>query len=271
MGPSTGIGTGLGGAHTHTLSSPVAVNRRKIKKTRLTEGLSALRALPDGADLVKNYFKPVRMETAIEALGNYNPLMGGRPKDTIMSLLLGVNSEVRGRGWQFKTAGLMYYTPCVLGQTRQCSRTTTAGLALLDHWAEKSPAFARFVDAFVSDKARKEILADCVDLTLGGLPAWMLARIEKHKVKVAAFQIAMEKERQAALERQMQMDQLATTSLWGASQTNQTLTDYMLMQQKVMNAKQKAMMLNQQANSLSVGANIYNKTMTQLLGWDDVL
>ena len=45
----------------------------------------------------------------------------------------------------------------------------TAGLALLDHWCEAFPKFRPFAMAYVNNKARKEIIADCFDLAMGVL------------------------------------------------------------------------------------------------------
>ena len=116
------------------------------------------------------YYVNVSVGDAIDKLGWWKPLLHGRPKQFVQMLLNAIPSPCAGKGYKWKSCGLMYFTPPVIGRARSRNRTSATGLALLKHWADKNPAFRPFLDAYHSKKAEEEITLDCVDLALDTLP-----------------------------------------------------------------------------------------------------
>jgi hypothetical protein len=116
------------------------------------------------------YYVNVSVGDAIDKLGWWKPLLHGRPKQFTQMLLNAIPSPCAGKGYKWKSCGLMYFTPPIIGRARSRNRTSATGLALLKHWADKNPAFRPFLDAYHSKKAEEEITLDCVDLALDTLP-----------------------------------------------------------------------------------------------------
>jgi hypothetical protein len=87
-----------------------------------------------------------------------------------MKLLMGVTKAPMDKFQGMIKCGLAYVVPAEIGVRKYRQRTSAAGLALLDFWAEKYPKFAPFVTAFVHKKDREEIKLECFDFTMGNMP-----------------------------------------------------------------------------------------------------
>lgn len=190
-------------AHTHALKpqrgafvyvEPQHPNGRmpKINLLLTDMALNTVRKVGD--------FAFIEGDRAIDVLGNYNPMYAGRPKKLAMLML----ESAAGRApWSsIAYAGLAYRMPKKTGIRKAGRRTSHAGLMLLDHWAQKFPPFAPFVMAYVSVKSRKEITADCFDLSMGAIPKWMLDDEKKEKdrlIKWEAREYRKEKKRKEAM------------------------------------------------------------------------
>lgn len=116
------------------------------------------------------FYEPVAIDEVIEKLGWWTPIHGGRPTEYAQKLLEGIPSPVSGRGMNWKSAGLMYFTPPIVGRSKSRNRTSMPGLALLKHWAATKPKFRPFFEAYYSKDAETRITLDCIDLALGILP-----------------------------------------------------------------------------------------------------
>lgn len=129
------------------------------------------------------FYRHADEDKVIEALGDYNPLYSGRPKHLAMALLYAAaGRDSTRKAYMLQNAGLTYCLPSLVGVRKRAVRTSAVGLKLLDHWAAKFPKFAPFVAAFVTKKARKEIICDCVDFSLDMLPACYREAEEKNKL-----------------------------------------------------------------------------------------
>lgn len=120
-------------------------------------------------------------DQAIEVFGNYNPLYSGRPKKLTKLLLDAAAGRHRFMGTIAPT-GLFYALPVLVGVRKMGMRTSAAGLILLDHWAEKFPRFKPFLDAYVTKAARKQIMCDCYDLSMGFEPGHFAKAAELNKM-----------------------------------------------------------------------------------------
>lgn len=128
-------------------------------------------------------FNKLTCDVAIQHLGDYNPIYGGTPKKLAMALLMSAANPSRfGGAYALHSVGLVYPYPSLVGVRRMRHRTSVAGLALLDHWAEKFPKFKPFVDAYVTSKDRKKITAECYDLAMGVRPLSFIAADAKNEV-----------------------------------------------------------------------------------------
>lgn len=129
------------------------------------------------------FYRHADEDKVIEALGDYNPLYSGRPKHLAMALLYAAaGRDSTRKAYMLQNAGLTYCLPALVGVRKRAVRTSAVGLKLLDYWAEKFPKFAPFVAAFVTKKARKEIICDCVDFSLDMFPACFREAEEKNKL-----------------------------------------------------------------------------------------
>lgn len=187
------------------------VGHRKRKLTKFEEALCTLRSMAGEAgskEEVSHYYSPIPFEVIADTIGTFNPMRCGRPVSVAMKLLSAVPSTLGGKGYDLKQAGLMYFTPHIAGVRRSRNRTTSNGIKLLEHWAEKFPDFQPFCSAYVTEKSRKEILMDCIDFHLGILPPNFVTALEKNNEKVRKLneQVA-EKVRQDMAAKQQAMQQ----------------------------------------------------------------
>lgn len=172
-------------------SMPIDLNPvRKIKLTRFKRSLFDLTRSIHGDDMTikdnkGSYFTMVPADAVIEALGWWNPVHGGRVRPFAQHLLEGLPTPVPGRSFRWKIAGLMYFTPHVIGRSKSKARTSSVGLSLLKHWKDRHPAFGKFFDCYYSKKVEREIILDCVDLAIGNLPTRFRAKIEANKIASA--------------------------------------------------------------------------------------
>jgi hypothetical protein len=179
--PSTALPTA--GAVEWPIDAPPKKNRPLTKFQQCRRDLSAHLGLPRvGVDW---YFENVGIEQVIEKLGWWNPLWSGRPRPFAQKLLDGIPSPCPGSGQVWKMAGLMYFTPPVVGRLKSRNRTSVAGLALLKHWADRSEAFAKFLAPYYSAQAEAQITLDCIDLALGTLPTRFRREQEANRDRVA--------------------------------------------------------------------------------------
>lgn len=243
--------------HTHTLNTwpplpqvptPVVPNMPFVghgKGHRIPEVDRRLGKLwvTNGSDSkVFAFYRHADEDKVIEALGDYNPLYAGRPKHLAMALLYAAGGrDSTKKAYILQNAGLTYRLPHLVGVRKGGVRTSAVGLKLLDYWAEKFPKFAPFVTAFVTKKARKEIICDCVDFVLDMFPASFREAEEKNKL----YQVKWE----AREYRRMKKE----------AEAAKTLNDRIRYEQLVMQQNQAAI-AQQQAIQAS---NLYHSTLNQ--------
>lgn len=119
-------------------------------------------------------------DQAVEVLGKYNPMYAGRPKKITLLMLDAAAGRVKAR-YGILPTGLFYTLPLLVGVRSTGMRLSAAGLMLLDYWAGKFPRFEAFVNAYVTKKARQQIMCDCYDLAMGYEPAWFSNEAKKNK------------------------------------------------------------------------------------------
>lgn len=158
------------------------------RKTRQLIAMIELSKLP-GRDInpeVRQYFKSVTPDTLIHHLGYIRPVRSGRPHALAQHLLELAAGDCGGRF--YLNAGLTYTVPFIPGQRKTRSRLTMAGLKLLEYWAEKSPSFRPFMTAYVTKKARKEVMSDTIDFEMGVVPARIQDILVRQKKAYADLQ-----------------------------------------------------------------------------------
>jgi hypothetical protein len=182
----------------------VAMDKKKQWQTRFALAVFSLQQQTvmhtrKGKDYshVEWYYTPLPADTVIAALGWWNPLREGRPRMLGKALLDGLPSPTPGKMNSWKTTGLMYFTPPIVGRRSSRNRTSPSGLALLRHWTKTFPAFQKHFDAYWSENAEKEITLDCIDLSLGTIPTRfrkqneandrLRAKLLQEKLKADAF------------------------------------------------------------------------------------
>lgn len=166
----------------------IAERREGCRVPVIEKKLTALSRRAERKDGATSFFF-LNADDAIEGLGNYNPIYSGRPKAITMKLLEAAAGQ---RADNFLSSlcstGLFYQTPSLHGVRRARMLTSYAGLSLLDHWAEKFPAFKPFVDAYVTKKMRRMIASDCFDMVNGKTPKWMDDEMEKNKLRLIKWE-----------------------------------------------------------------------------------
>lgn len=172
------------------------------------------------------YLHMLPIDTAIEMLGNYNPIYSSRPKELPMWLLESAAAPARLNKTQMTRTGLIYYVPMQTGVRSTRRITSAAGLALLDHWAEKFPAFKPFVNAFVNDAMRERITCDCFDMSLGVTPKWIADDIKADAARVTKWEAREYRriKKEEAIKEKMAEDrrrQEAQLQQWAMQQANQ--------------------------------------------------
>lgn len=143
-----------------------------LKKMHLIADGENKSGLPEGVLYWKN-----SPEALIEHLGKVCPMHRGRPKYFALTLLQSIPSPMKAtsmtathiysRG-MFKGMFLMH--PPIPTRRRRSYQATLATIGLLDHWAQKWPSFKPHLDAYLTAKAKKTIISNEVDLTLGHVP-----------------------------------------------------------------------------------------------------
>lgn len=121
------------------------------------------------------FFQHVYPDIAIEELGDYNPMYGGRPKKLAMALLSRVTMGPAYHNYVLCHSGLMYTIPGLPGVRSARCRITVAAWELMEHWAEKSPKFKLHWLAYIDNKAKQQIYSDCFDLALAHRPPAFIA------------------------------------------------------------------------------------------------
>lgn len=111
---------------------------------------------------------------AVELFETYRPirLSTGRLKDFPYMLLHSASEAVRTQKFSNKftgvgVGGLMYPVPEVPKRHRREWKLSYAGLMVIDNWADKYPRFKSYVDAFITDKDRKEIVESSAMMRMG--------------------------------------------------------------------------------------------------------
>lgn len=202
------------------------------------------------------FYRHADEDKVIEALGDYNPLYSGRPKHLAMALLYAAaGRDSTRKAYMLQNAGLTYCLPSLVGVRKRAVRTSAVGLKLLDYWAEKFPKFAPFVAAFVTKKARKEIICDCVDFSLDMFPACFREAEEKNKLYQVKWEareyrrIKKEEAEKKAMEERIKYEQ-------------------MMMQQRQMQAQANAQWqaMQQQAQYQSAISNQHNHNLVSNQG-----
>lgn len=173
------------------------------------------------------FYRHADEDKVIEALGDYNPLYSGRPKHLAMALLYAAaGRDSTRKAYMLQNAGLTYCLPSLVGVRKRAVRTSAVGLKLLDHWAEKFPKFAPFVAAFVTKKARKEIICDCVDFSLDMFPACFREAEEKNKLYQVKWEareyrrIKKEEAEKKAMEERIKYEQMRMQQAQMQAQAN---------------------------------------------------
>jgi hypothetical protein len=174
-------------------------------------------------DKYEQPFRHLYAESAIEILGDYNPLYSKRPKKLVMALLSRVEM---GKSWNNFTligTGLMYAIPGLPGVRSQRCRITVAAWELLEHWAERFPQFEKHWLAYNDNKAKAQIYSDCFDLALGHRPASFVAidlKVPEYQTKLEArLYREMMKEQKRVAEKEMR---LAAEKKWQEMMMQQT-------------------------------------------------
>lgn len=130
---------------------------------------------------ISGFYKAISADSLIELLGDYNPLYAGRPKKHVETLLKMAHpiASTPMMYTFYVRGGLAFRIPYLPGRRKTRLRLTAAGIKLLDHWAEKHRRFKPFVDAYLPNKARKEINLACIDFEFGSLPAFIREDLKK--------------------------------------------------------------------------------------------
>lgn len=266
------------------LASPVAEPKRK-RITRFEK--SRWELMRDNEvredNTVSRFFFPCDSEQAIELLGWWNPMLGGKPKEPALILLHGIPSATHYQAWSWKKCGLMYFTPVVMNRKKTRARTSLAGLRLLRFWGTKHPRFQKYLDAFWTKAAEQAITLDCVDFNLGRLPQWFdgekdmdahyRERAEQHKA--LQRKIAEEARQRAAIEfmaqqkynvgsqAQQQHYQDQINAMVGMQGSGRMADGLALQQAMDLNAqRQRQMMVQSRTNmddALSLGGSLWKK------------
>lgn len=136
---------------------------------------------------------------AVELFETYRPirLSTGRLKDFPYLLLHSASEAVRTAKFSNKYAGvgvggLMYPVPEVPKRHRWEWKLSYAGLMVIDHWADKYPRFKSYVDAFITDKDRKEIVESSAMMRMG-IPT---EEVYDRAVMNAKYKMIIEKEKE---------------------------------------------------------------------------
>lgn len=165
---------------------------KKFRPTPFSKAISAALELTveskvQTSDLA---FRVLSANDAIATFGKLKPMYAGRPQKWMLMLLGACPSPVQSYSktashyyFQGAIAGLFVKFPFIIGKRRARYRLTAAGLMLLDYYAGKHKAFAPFVDAYVTKKARDEINELSCDLIMGIEPR--VLREEKAKAHKA--------------------------------------------------------------------------------------
>lgn len=178
----------MNAGYTGSTIRPAAGIRTPRRKTRQLIAMIELSRLP-GREInneVRQYFKSITPDTLIHHLGYIRPVRCGRPHSLAQHLLELAAGDCGGRF--YLNAGLTYTVPFIPGQRKTRSRLTMAGLKLLEHWAEKSPSFRPFMAAYVTKKARREIMSDTIDFEMGVVPARIQEILVRQKKAYADLQ-----------------------------------------------------------------------------------
>lgn len=181
-GGGGGMGSGQYGSGTITWppAAPKIVRRMSPWQKAMHDAMRYVPSLVKDSP-VSNHYKPAPLEYLISMFGKMNPVYGGRPKQHIMPLLNAANSDYYFMAQHaYKNCGLVYTTHEIAGKRKIKARLTANGLALLDHWAVCFPAFRKYVKAYVSKKAREEIIGNSFDFQMGVLPASIQKMKDRH-------------------------------------------------------------------------------------------
>ncbi len=158
-------------------SMGIGSTRKRFKQDRITKKLIGLAP----AVRINEYFNRIETDSLIASFGNEKPLYRRRPKKWLQSLLLmgNFNRCFFNRSYLL-SKGIIYSRPAIFGRRAIHYRITPATLMLLDHIAAKYPNFKKFVDAYISDQDRKEIINDCASFVLNILPKEYEIAMEKN-------------------------------------------------------------------------------------------
>lgn len=186
---------------------------------------------------LENWFFFVHSDVAIDILGSYNPIYGGRPKK-LVQMMLDILPGYKRADKNMYMCGLAYQVPALVGVRSQRMRLSAAGLALLDHWAERFPNFAKFLAPYDSPKSRERILSDCYDLAMEVRPGWF-EKIDKanvlNQLKADSRELKrLKREEEILAKKRMQQDIYAQTQQQALLQNQyyqQALQQQLLQQQ----------------------------------------
>ncbi len=181
----------------HGLQSASGLRSKPVRLTTYQKAISAARDLsaPKGDDKVP--WVRTTGDNLIATMGHLRPIHAGRPIGWALRLLLCTPTDSSYRGGKEATsewaAGLFYNVPFVPKRQKRRVRTSYPALQLLDHYAEKWPSFKPFVTAYVTEKARQQIMSECIDLAMGLTPVRfrkLAKKKEEMLEKIAAEQAA---------------------------------------------------------------------------------
>lgn len=164
---------------------------RQVRRSRYM--LKLLDAVQQAQQVrIDGWFALTDRDTLISIFGKMKPVYNGRPQRWMTNILNAVpapySSNSKTAAAYFRTgvnAGMFYMMPPLIGRRRITYRATSATLGLLDYWADKHKNFRPFYDAYVTNKARKEIGIDCSTFALGFVPKKISAMEEKQREAVA--------------------------------------------------------------------------------------
>lgn len=129
---------------------------------------------------VAEYFRSIHPDIVISHLGGLRPVHAGRPRKLVMNLLNAAASPVKGAF--YLGHGLTYKVPHLAGRRKTRHRLTLSGLRLLEHYAAKWPCFRPFFAAYVTPKAKREIMRDTIDFEMNHVPKWISDRLAENIV-----------------------------------------------------------------------------------------
>lgn len=132
----------------------------------------------------------LKADVAVEIFDKYDPMDGPHPSSLAMRLLkLGMGAATAYTASYEAGLGVIYHE---INTDKRYNRLTAAGLAVLEHWAEKHKEFKKFFNVYVPASFRREIKEAGVDLALGQFPKGIRELIDADKERQKQEEIAQE-------------------------------------------------------------------------------